>query len=162
MINLPSLLTSASYARQLKSSAKISREVAEKQMKDAANHLKKSVLKQNPNTSLDGMDDTIFVAVSVDGTWQKRGYSFKYGVVVVILMVVDFEVLSMHCHECRKHQHENKDSESFKMWKAKHEASFEINYEGSSGGMEGIGAAKIFLRSIGGRGLKYTTFYWRW
>ena len=88
----------------------------------------------------------------------KRGYSFKYGVVVVILMVVDFEVLSMHCHECRKHQHENKDSESFKIWKAKQEASFQINYEGSPGGMEGIGAAKIFLRSIGGRGLKYTTF----
>eukprot|EP00795_Rhopilema_esculentum_P017295 gene17295-8873_t len=41
MMNLPSPLTSASYARQLKSSAKISREVAEKQMKDAANRLKK-------------------------------------------------------------------------------------------------------------------------
>ena len=72
MINLPSLITSASYARQLKSSAKNSREVAGKQMKDAANHFKKSVLKQNPNTSLDGMDDTIFVAVSVDGTWQNE------------------------------------------------------------------------------------------
>ena len=36
MMNLPSPLASASYARQLKSSAKISREVAEKQMKDAA------------------------------------------------------------------------------------------------------------------------------
>ncbi|XP_065065605.1 uncharacterized protein LOC135691614 [Rhopilema esculentum] len=162
MMNLPSPLTSASYARQLKSSAKISREVAEKQMKDAANRLKKSVLEQNPNAYLDDMDDTVSVAVSVDGTWQKRGYSSKYGVVVVVLMetgeVVDFEVLSMHCHECRKHQHENKDSEAFKRWKAKHDASCQINYEGSSGGMEGIGAARIFLRSIEGRGLKYTTF----
>eukprot|EP00795_Rhopilema_esculentum_P006501 gene6501-11958_t len=59
MMNLPSPLTSASYARQLKSSAKISREVAEKQMKDAANRLKKSVLEQNPNAYLDDMDNTI-------------------------------------------------------------------------------------------------------
>ena len=55
--------------------------------------------------------------------------------VVAILVetgeVVDFEVLSMHCHECRKHQHEDKDSETYKSLKAKHESSCQINYKGS-------------------------------
>ena len=62
----------------------------------------------------------------------------------------------MHCHEFRKHQHEDKDIEPYKSWKAKHKSSCQISYEGSSGGMEGSGAVNIFQRSITSRGLKYT------
>ena len=162
MMNLPSPLASASYARHLKSTTSIAREEAENQMKDAASRVRNLVLRQNPNADKQDKDGAISVAVSLDGTWQKRGYSSKYGVVVAILVetgeVVDFEVLSMHCHQCRKHQHENKDSEAYKSWEAKHDSTCQINYEGSSGGMEGAGAVKIFKRSIASRGLKYTTF----
>ncbi len=162
IMNLPSPLAKASYARNLKSTASISQEEAEKQMNDAAKRIRKIVLEQNPNADKEDDHGAISVAVSLDGTWQKRGYSSKFGIVVVVLVdtgeVVDYEVLSMHCHECKKHEHDDKSSEVYKRWKENHNNSCQINYEGSSGGMEGAGAVKIFKRSIERRGLKYTTF----
>ena len=162
IMNLVSPLAGASYSKHLKSTASIAKDEAEKQMKDAAKRIRKRVLGQSPNADKQDEDGAISVAVSLDGTWQRRGYSSRYGVVVAILVdtgeVVDFEVLSMHCHECSKHLHEDKDSETYKNWKAKHEHLCQINYQGSSGGMEGAGAIKIFQRSIANRGLKYTTF----
>ena len=59
---------------------------------------------------------------------------------------------------CRKHQHEIKDSENYKIWRAKHESTCQINYKGLSGGMEVACTVKIFKRSIESRGSKYTTF----
>ena len=72
---------------------------------------------QNPNADKQVEGGDISVAVSLGGTWQRRGYSSKYGVVVAILVatgeVVDFEVLSMHRHERRRYHHEEKDSRVF-------------------------------------------------
>ena len=77
IMNLPSPLAKASYARNLKSTASISQEEAEKQMNDAAKRIRKIVLEQNPNADKEDDHGAISVAVSLDGTWQKRGVFLK-------------------------------------------------------------------------------------
>ena len=62
------------------------------------------------------------------------------------------------CHECI---HDNKlDKVSFedKEWAANHHGVCCINRRGSSGSIEGKGAAMIFKRSIEKRNLMYTHF----
>ena len=53
----------------------------------------------------DNSDDLICnIAVSCDGTWQKRGYSSLNGVVSVIKVetgkVIDYRVLTKKCAQC--------------------------------------------------------------
>ena len=162
MMNLPPPIASPSYSRQLKVLSSVSKHEAECQMNEAAKRVRDIILRKNPDLYRQDVDGAISVAVSIDGTWQKRGYSSKFGVVLAILIdtgeVVDFEVLSLHCHECKKHQYDDKASDAYKIWKRKHELTCQINFEGSSGGMEGKGAVNIFKRSIKNRGLKYVTF----
>ena len=47
------------------------------------------------------------VAVSVDGTWQKRCYSCRIGVVFILSidagMVLDYVIKCLVCHECSTH-----------------------------------------------------------
>ena len=97
------------------------------------------------------------VAISVDGTWQKRGHSSKIGVVFVISIrtgeVLDYEVLSVIGSECKTCKKIDQESDIYKEWWNKHKNNCSINFEGSSGEMEAI---KVFLRSIKTRHLKYT------
>ena len=91
----------------LKSAAYTAAKEAEIRMKEAALRIRKLVLDKNQQACSSDPDGSIPVAVSIDGTWHKRGYSSKYGVVVAILVetveVIDYEVLSKHCFECKKH-----------------------------------------------------------
>ena len=100
------------------------------------------------------------VAVSVDGTWQKRGHSSKFGVVFVLSIrtgkVLDYEVLSHFCQECNSHN-QNVDTVEYREWKEKHEPVCQIYHFGSAGDMESKGAIAMF-RSMEKRGLKYTKF----
>ena len=83
-------------------------------------------------------DYAILIAISVDGTWQKRGYSSKLGVVFVIAIetgeILDYEALSLFCQECNAHKSKNVDTEEYKKWKAAHKQNCSINYEGCNGG----------------------------
>lgn len=162
VMNLPTPLAVASFARHSKAFSKISQEEAERKMKQAATRIRESILKKNPIADKQDGDNALPVAISIDGTWHRRGYSSKYGVVVAILVdtgeVVDVEVLSKHCFECKKHQNDDKESGLYKNWQEAHKSRCQINYDGSSGGMEGAGALAIFKRSIDQRQLKYTTF----
>ena len=49
------------------------------------------------------------VAVSIDGTWQKRGHSSKIGVVFAVSVmtgeIIDYEVKSLICKECSSKEH---------------------------------------------------------
>ena len=49
------------------------------------------------------------VSVSVDGTWQKRGFSFLNGVVAAISIdtgnVVDWEVMARYCKAGKSSEH---------------------------------------------------------
>ena len=52
---------------------------------------------------------TIDVGVSVDGTWQRRGFSSNNGVVTAISIdtgkVVDVEIMSKICKGCKQKEH---------------------------------------------------------
>ncbi|GFU48401.1 uncharacterized protein NPIL_658851 [Nephila pilipes] len=82
-----------------------------------------------------GSNDNI--AVAVDGTWQKRGYSSLNGVVTVTSIdagkVIEEEILSKYCM-CSN--------------KVSHIKDCERNSEGSSGSMAVEGASRIFQRSL--------------
>lgn len=101
------------------------------------------------------------VAVTVDGTWQKRGHSSKIGVVFVISVatgeILDYEVKSLICHKCQARENMDKDTEEFKAWKAGH-TNCRINHSTSSEDMEASAAVEMFGRSKENYGLKYTTF----
>ena len=49
------------------------------------------------------------VSVSVDGTWQKRGFSSLNGVVAAIstdtVKVVDCEIMARYCKACKSNEH---------------------------------------------------------
>ena len=100
------------------------------------------------------------VAVSIDGTWQKRGHNSKTGVVFAISIitgeVLDYEAKTLFCYECALHKHDDHSSLKYKHWQENHNC--DINHVGSSSSMETNGAVELSLRSIESRNLKYTTF----
>ncbi|GFT33278.1 uncharacterized protein TNCV_4767581 [Trichonephila clavipes] len=87
------------------------------------------------------------IAVAVDGTWQKRGYTSLNGVVTVTSIdtgkVIDVDILSKYC-ACKNLPFHEKDCKR--------------NYVGSSGAMEIQGASKIFQRSLSLHNSRYITY----
>lgn len=87
------------------------------------------------------------IIVGIDGTWQRRGYVSHNGVVAAASpttgKIIDIEVLSNHCTGCNLKKPNHKCTK---------------NYEGTSGGMESEGAKRMFLRSMGERGVRYTKY----
>ncbi|GFT40151.1 uncharacterized protein TNCV_782751 [Trichonephila clavipes] len=86
--------------------------------------------------AVDENDGKRDLAVAVDGSWQKRGFSSK-NVLVTVTSVdtgkfIDVEVFSKHCI-CPN--------------KTKHLQNCKRNFEGYSGKMEVAGALSIFQRS---------------
>ncbi|GFU73522.1 uncharacterized protein TNCV_989581 [Trichonephila clavipes] len=71
-------------------------------------------------------DNNSNIAVAVDGTWHKRGYSSLNGVVCATSVengkVIDFEALTKYCSSCKG--------------KKKSCENCAKNYEGFSGEME--------------------------
>ena len=85
------------------------------------------------------------IGVSVDGTWQKRGYVSLNCVVAVISMdsgkVIDIEVMSRYCLACQKKKDSVTDDEF-------HKSFCSANHEGTSPMMEVEGIVRIVWRSI--------------
>ena len=162
IMNLPPPVTCRAFNNDLKKSAGAVREKANEVMLQASERIRTITICENPQ--LDKEDPTLAVpvAVSVDGTWQKRGFSSKNGVVFVIANgtgeIIDAEVLSLFCQECNHHRNDSCDSEAYRKWTESHNSHCTVNFEGSSGAMEAIGATQIFERSVDTRKLKYTTF----
>ena len=96
------------------------------------------------------------VAVSVDGTWQKRGHFSKTGVVFVISIrtgeVLDYELKTLHCRD------DDTISTAHIKWENEHKDNCDINHSGSSDKMETNGTMDIFLCSMEKTKLKYVTF----
>ena len=100
--------------------------------------------------------------MTVDGTWQRRGHNSKNGVVFVISMetgeVLDYSVKSAMCHECSKHENDDKNSANYMKWKEYHVEKCAANHQGTVASMETEGAVEMFLRSIEKRKLVYETY----
>ena len=133
-------------------------------MKEAADRTIKNCLVMTPDLVDVEPDGTQVarVAVTLDGTWQKRGHSSKHGVVFLIAVdsreVLDYCVKTIYCHESTIHQNDDKNSEKYKDWYVNHKNSCSINHHGSSGAMEARASVEMFLRSIETRNQKYMTF----
>ncbi|GFX82364.1 uncharacterized protein TNCV_2870451 [Trichonephila clavipes] len=97
--------------------------------------------------AVDENDGKRDLAVAVDGSWQKRGFSSKNGLVTVTSVdtgkVIDVEVFSKHCI-CPN--------------KTKHLQNCKRNFEGYSGKMEVAGALSIFQRSQSLYNVRYTKY----
>ena len=97
------------------------------------------------------------IAVSFDGSWQKRGFTSHNGIAAVIDLLtglpIDFEVLSNFCIKCKAVEGEQEDLE----WKKKHEPNCPKNFEGTVGAMEVACAKKLWSRSIEKYNFRYAT-----
>lgn len=147
-LNMPAL-SKAPYVAHENRLLRVFAEVADKCMGNAASEIAQKI----ENVP----DKPIECGVSVDGTWQRRGYTSMNGCVTAISIhtgkVVDVEVLSSYCPKCKiiEKMLQNIVYDSLK---ADHVC--QCNYEGLSAKMETVGASHIFLRSIKKRKLKYT------
>ena len=102
------------------------------------------------------------VTVSYDGTWHKRGFTSNYGVGVAIDvqigLVLDYEVLSTHCHACSLAEARlGKDSAAYLQWREEH-TDCNRNFDGSSKAMEAEAAKRIWLRSVPKHKIRFTKF----
>ncbi|GFV21102.1 uncharacterized protein TNCV_4267351 [Trichonephila clavipes] len=131
VMNLPQRPTRFSpYGKRILNAAKL---VYEDSIQNAA---KEAICENEGNKN---------IAVAVDGTWQKRGYTSLNGVVTVTSIdtgkVIDVDILSIYC-TCKNLPFHEKDCKR--------------NYVGSSGAMEIQGASKIFQRSL--HNARYITY----
>nr|XP_047127825.1 uncharacterized protein LOC124808661 [Hydra vulgaris] len=162
LMDMPKPMTAYNYNKIVIKLTNAVKSVAEDTMMDAAQELKD--LKSNfiLNSIPDHVLNVIDVAVSCDGTWQRRGYSSNNGVVSVISMetgkVIDVEAMNKVCKACFHKEHLKKGNPlAYEIWHDKHKCTF--NYQGLPGGMEPEGARRIWGRSIEKHNLRYTDFY---
>ena len=92
--------------------------------------------------------------VTIDGSWQKRGFTSLNGVVTAVVnnKVIDTKAFSKRCKDCpiwKKHR----ESPDYNRWKADH--IYHINHTKSSGTMEAAGVLEIFSRTV----KKYNLIY---
>jgi len=103
----------------------------------------------------------IDIAVSCNGSWQKRGYSSLNGFLSAISMesgkVVDISPMSRFCKSCSNNKKWKKvDPVKYDILQKNHRCM--ANYEGSAPAMEVTGVKKMFNRSIHNYATRYTEY----
>ena len=162
-MNLPPPVTKKVYNDHLIQIEKVAIKNAETLMEETAQRLiAKVAAEKSIDIKQDNGERIANIAVTIDGTWQKRGHSSKVGVVFAIAVltgeILDFCVKSLVCHGCKAHDSMDKESDNYNAWKESHAPNCQINHHASSEEMESVAAIEIFSRSIQSRRLKYTTF----
>ena len=75
------------------------------------------------------------IAVSYDGSWQRRGlqslYSFESCIASDTGKVLDYSIQSEFCSACQSHGTWDPTSELYKQWKQDHAAKCAINVSGT-------------------------------
>ena len=153
IMNMPPPLTNHSYDITNNKLHKVCKEISSQSMKAAVSELREML---NANGS---DDEVIDCGISIDGTWQRRGYSSLNGVVAGLShenkKVIDVFTLSKFCMQCEVHKRINNPID-FECWKATHNC--QVNHFGSAGSMEAAGAQEIFHSSIQKYNLRYTKY----
>ena len=154
LMDMPKPMTARNYDKIVDKLTVAVKEVAEGTMRDACNELRE--LQNSP------FDEKMDVAVSCDGTWQRRGYSSNNGVVSVISVksgkILDLETMNKICKGCSLKQNlKSQDPDAYEAWKVNHKCTF--NDQGSAGGMEPEGGRRIWSRSDEKHNIRYTEFY---
>ena len=163
-LNLPQPVTIKSYQAIMKKNELSTKAECEIALKKSSGRLGRKLIQEYPSCQdMNTATDVFSVAVSIDGTWQKRyGYSSLLGVIFLMSMetgeVLDFEVRSKVCFECRSHSLWDKNSDKYKTWFQNHKDVCAINHYQSSEAMKKEAATLMFMRSIQKHNLKYTTY----
>ena len=105
IINMPHPMARNTFIKHSTALHCAAMQMAQESIRVAGEEMRRKVLTDSPDlASLSGPVD---IEVSVDGTWQRRGYSSLYGVVLAIAAasgkVVDFAVKSRICISCQHH-----------------------------------------------------------
>ncbi|KAK7089330.1 uncharacterized protein [Littorina saxatilis] len=152
-MNMPCSLNNSTWANHRNQIKKATETVADKSKSRAA---------EEARHAYEGND----ITVSGDGTYQRRGFQSKNGVVTMLSVngkqskVLDCEVLSNHCDACKKSEKKREGAELAR-WKTAHEKKKGVcdkNHNGSAGAMEPAGAVNIFRRSETKHNLRYVNF----
>ena len=73
----------------------------------------------------------------INGTGQKRRFTSKSGIFCVLSVrtgeVLNYDVLSEVCFECRANEAKGKDNDEFRSWCQKHERICPVNHTGANG-----------------------------
>ena len=96
------------------------------------------------------------VDCTFDGSWHTRGHTSYLSAAAAIEvnthLVLDYVTLSKTCVQYRNHQAARTKmkitEEEYQEWKTNHEAVCDVNYEGTSGGMEFSAAITLWNRSL--------------
>ena len=152
VMDLPGPMTSNNYNKIVDNLSTAAKGVAEETMQEAVRELRSDT----------DNEPTIDAEVSCDGTWQRRGYSSRNGVVSVISMktgkILDVESMNKTCKACCLNENlMNNDPVAYNAWKENHKCTF--NYQGTAGGMEPEGAKRIWERSVAKRNVRSVKFY---
>ena len=71
--------------------------------------------------------------------------------------ILDVEALNKHCKACSMKENLSKSNpEAYEKWKSTHSCT--LNFTGSSGAMESVGAKRVFERSVETHNLRYIEF----
>lgn len=147
-LNMP-CITHKSYDKQIEKVTAYTSLHAQEALQRARHEVEKVYSELQGSLNL---EKPINIAVSYDGTWQKRGFTSKYGVgcIIEVLtgLVIDYEVLSKYCRVCEaKKKKTSEDSDEFQAWYLTHEQKCQANFEGSSPAMETEAAERLWRRS---------------
>ena len=113
IMGLPPPVSKRAYNEHLKKIRNVAVDTTYNVMIDAANRLRDIFEEEEPSKVYtdEGGRKIEDVAVTVDGTWQKRGHTSRIGVVFVMAVrtgeVLDYVIKSLSCHECRCHEMQN-------------------------------------------------------
>ena len=163
IMNMPGPVSRSNFSAHQKVLRCAALAVAERSMNEAAKEVHAVTTKAEPGI---GEDDPADIAVTVDGTWMKRGFSSLYGVISSISWetgrIVDIEVLSKYCQECTtwnsRREKQLVTAEAFHEWQTAHKDVCRATTTCSSPAMESEGARAIWCRSEESRRLRYTTY----
>eukprot|EP00112_Aurelia_sp_Birch-Aquarium-sp1_P007296 Seg1794.8 transcript_id=Seg1794.8/GoldUCD/mRNA.D3Y31 product="hypothetical protein" protein_id=Seg1794.8/GoldUCD/D3Y31 len=153
-MNMPACITQKSYDSLNKTLHSCYSDVSQTSQKVAAKETREK---------LGVLDDTIIADchVSVDGTWQRRGYAYLNGIVTLMSRengkCLDTYVMTKTCKSCQ-HWEARKGTDQYDKWKMKHQEKCAINHRESSGAMEVAGAINMFKRSIPYLNLRYVGY----
>ena len=151
LLSMPKPITRNNYDKIVTALVSATKEVAKETMLDAVKDIREEKTGDE--------HEVVNTGVSVDGSWQKRGYSSHNGVVTAISIdnskIIDVEPMSKLCKACIIMKDKLKgDPLAYAEWQNSHTCKF--NYSGSAGGMEAVGTERIFKRSISNYSLRYT------
>ena len=119
LMNMPSPMTVKNYDQSVKTMTKVVVEVAEQTMAEAAHDLKSSKGQHSG-------DDVVDIAVTCDGSWQRRGFASLNGSFTSISLdtgkILDIAVMSRYCKGCKSKENLKKtDNFAYQTWRLKHD-----------------------------------------